>query len=157
MNYRVKGYAANPAGVIVGGIIVLAIGVGIGVAGTLYYMSKHQGGISDGDSLELLESDVPATQAVPDTESEILTETQPPSTEPVTENLSYIKVLVVGGDYVYKNEAYTLDEFVGIVRANPGLPVRIEEDGASLRAYDGLIEALDLVGAEYVESGQKQD
>ena len=78
--------------------------------------------------------------------------TEPPSTEPITENLAYIRVVVKGNDYLYKGELYTREQFLGIVRANPDLPVRISQDGASMRAYKGLIDALDELGTEYVES-----
>ena len=74
------------------------------------------------------------------------------TTEPVTENLSYIKVVVKGNDYLYKGEIYTLEAFLGIVRANSELPVRISEDGASMRAYSRLTDALKELGTDYVES-----
>ena len=146
MNYRVKGYAANP--LIVGGVC-LVIGVAVGVGATYWYMSTHQGGLGDGETNELFQETAVTDVLIVETDETV---TEPPSTEPVTENLSYIKVVVKGNDYLYKGEIYTLEAFLGIVRANSELPVRISEDGASMRAYSRLIDALKELGTEYVES-----
>lgn len=147
MKYRVKGYAANP--LIVGGVC-LAVGIAVGVGATYWYMSTHQGGLSDGETNDIFQE-----TAVSDVILEEVTETatEAPSTEPVTENLRYIQVVVRGNTYIYKEEPYTLDGFLGIVRANPDLPVRISEDAASMRAYSRLLDALQELGTEYVESG----
>ena len=152
MNKRVKGYAANP---VIIGVVCIAVGVAIGVGGTLYFMSRNQGGLGDGKDITM-ESEIAAVTEVISDATEILTEetTEAPSTEPVTENLSYIKVTVSGNDYLYKNEPYNLDGFLGIVRANPDLPVRISDDHASLRAYDALIAALGEQGTEYAETNK---
>ena len=146
MNYRVKGYAANP--LIVGGVC-LVIGVAVGVGATYWYMSTHQGGLGDGETNELFQETAVTDVLIAETDETV---TEPPSTEPVTENLSYIKVVVKGNDYLYKGEIYTLEAFLGIVRANSELPVRISEDGASMRAYSRLIDALKELGTDYVES-----
>ena len=146
MNYRVKGYAANP--LIVGGVC-LVIGVAVGVGATYWYMSTHQGGLGDGETNELFQETAVTDVLIAETDETV---TEPPSTEPVTENLSYIKVVVKGNNYLYKGEIYTLEAFLGIVRANSELPVRISEDGASMRAYSRLIDALKELGTDYVES-----
>lgn len=146
MNYRVKGYAANP--LIVGGVC-LVIGVAVGVGATYWYMSTHQGGLGDGETNELFQETAVTDVLIAETDETV---TEPPSTEPVTENLSYIKVVVKGNDYLYKGEIYTLEAFLGIVRANSELPVRISEDGASMRAYSRLTDALKELGTDYVES-----
>ncbi|MBR2088503.1 MAG: hypothetical protein IJ906_15530 [Oscillospiraceae bacterium] len=146
MNYRVKGYAANP--LIVGGVC-LVIGVAVGVGATYWYMSTHQGGLGDGETNELFQETAVTDVLIEETDETV---TEPPSTEPVTENLSYIKVVVKGNNYLYKGEIYTLEAFLGIVRANSELPVRISEDGASMRAYSRLIDALKELGTDYVES-----
>ena len=146
MNYRVKGYAANP--LIVGGVC-LVIGVAVGVGATYWYMSTHQGGLGDGETNELFQETAVTDVLIEETDETV---TEPPSTEPVTENLSYIKVVVRGNDYLYKGEVYTLEAFLGIVRANSELPVRISEDGASMRAYSRLTDALKELGSDYVES-----
>ena len=112
-----------------------------------YYMSTHQGGLGEAE-----DAGIPDEMAVSETHTPDEELTEPPTTEPVTENLSYIKVIVSGNDYVYKGEVFRLQEILAIIRTNPGLPVRISDDGASLRAYDSLIDALDEMGAEYVES-----
>ena len=146
MNYRVKGYAANP--LIVGGVC-LVVGVAVGVGATYWYMSTHQGGLGDGETNELFQEPAVTDVLIEETAETV---TEAPSTEPVTENLSYIKVVVKGNDYIYKGEAYTLEGFLGIVRANSELPVRISEDGASMRAYSRLTDALRELGTDYVES-----
>ena len=140
MNYRVKGYAANP--LIIGGVCLL-VGAAIGVGGTLWVMSRHQGGIGDGDTMQPFQEET----SVSDVQIPAETETEPPSTEPVTENLSYIQVTVSGNNYIYKGETFTLEQLIGIVRANPDIPVHIREDGASMRAYNRLQEELDSIGA----------
>lgn len=144
MRKRVKGFIVGP---IVIGLICVAVGF-VGGAGCMwYYMSTHQGGLGDAQDAGLPEEMAVSETLTPDEEL-----TEPPTTEPVTENLSYIKVIVSGNDYVYKGEVFRLQEILAIIRTNPGLPVRISDDGASLRAYDSLIDALDEMGAEYVES-----
>ena len=146
MNYRVKGYAANPliVGLVVVGVAVVGFGVG-------YYVGSHKGGLGDGSEMGIVQEETVFNTAEP-VETEAETVTEPPSTEPVTENLSYIRVVVSGNDYIYKGEIYTLEAFLGIVRANSGLPVRISKNGASMRAYTGLTEALEQLHVEYVES-----
>ena len=146
MNYRVKGYAANP--LIVGGVC-LVVGVAVGIGVTYWYMSTHQGGLGDGETNEVFQETAVSDVLIEET---VETVTEAPSTEAVTENLSYVKVVVSGNDYLYKGEAYTLEGFLAIVRANEELPVRISEDGASMRAYSRLISALQELGTEYVES-----
>ena len=147
MNYRVKGYAANP--VLIG---LLVVGVAVGGFAVGYYVGSHSGGLGDGSELGIVQEETADREIIPAEPDETVTE--PPSTEPVTENLSYIKVVVSGNDYIYKGEVYTREAFLGIVRANPDLPVRISENGASMRAYQGLLEALDEQGVTYVESRQ---
>lgn len=148
MNYRVKGYAANP--LVIGGVC-LVIGIAVGIGGTLYYMHTHQGGAGGDTAMPLPEASAVSDVTLP---AETESGTEPPSTEPVTENLSYIQVTVSGNDYIYKGETFTLEQFIGIVRVNPDLPVHIREDGASMRAYSRLIGELQSLGAEYAESGE---
>lgn len=145
MNKRVKGAAVAP---IVIGLACLAVGVVIGAGGMWYYMSTHQGGLGDAEDAGLPPEEAAVTEIV----APEMDVTEIPATEPVTENLSYIKVAVSGSDYIYKGEAFTLEQILAIVRTNPGLPVRIADDGASLRAYDALIAALNETGAVYAES-----
>lgn len=148
MKYRVKGYAAIP----VVGIILIAgaVGFAVGVGGTLWYMSNHQGGLGDGDSMQPFQEETAVSDmTIPaETEIETETETEPPSTEPVTVNGNRIEVTVSGNAYLYNRENFTLEQIIGIVRANPELPVGIREDGASMRAYQRLCEELELIGAE---------
>ena len=146
MRKRVKGYAANP---LIIGAVCLVVGVAVGVGGTLYFMSQHQGGLGDGEDIAMENESAAVTEVIPDVTETVTEETtEAPSTEAITENLSYVKIIVSGSDYIYKDEPYTLDAVLAIVRTNADLEVRIVNDGASKHAYDELIGALDRLHDE---------
>lgn len=145
MKHRVKGVTVAP---VVIGLVCVAVGFVAGAGCMYYYMSTHQGGLGDAEDIGL----TPEEAAMTDTlipEEEL---TEPPTTEPVTENLSYIKVIVSGNDYVYKDEIYSLEAMLAIISTNPGLEVRVVDDGASMRAYDSFVDALREKNVKFVES-----
>ena len=54
-----------------------------------------------------------------------------------------MKVSVVGNDYFYNNERISLDDFVSKVKETSGdISVEVKDDGASLRAYNDIINRL---------------
>lgn len=54
-----------------------------------------------------------------------------------------MKVSVVGNDYFYNNERISLDDFVSKVKEISGdVSVEVKDDGASLRAYNDIINRL---------------
>ncbi len=54
-----------------------------------------------------------------------------------------MKVSVVGNDYFYNNERISLDDFVSKVKETSGdVSVEVKDDGASLRAYNDIINRL---------------
>ena len=54
-----------------------------------------------------------------------------------------MKVSVVGNDYFYNNERISLDDFVSKIKETSGdISVEVKDDGASLRAYNDIINRL---------------
>lgn len=54
-----------------------------------------------------------------------------------------MKVSVVGNDYFYNNERISLDDFVSKIKETSGdVSVEVKDDGASLRAYNDIINRL---------------
>ena len=150
MNKRVKGYAANPVGI----VLLCAVCVAAGAAGMYLIMSANQGGFNDDDGDSIIPEETMFTDEVP-SETILETETEP-TTEPVTVNDDYICVIVDENSYIYNDKTFTLEEFIGIVKANPDITVQVIDEGAaSIDAYDSLITALEQlknIGVGYVES-----
>lgn len=150
MRYRVKGFAIVPVLLLVG--VGVLVGAAVGAGAMYYYMSTHQGGLGDGEEMGItMEAATPVNEAAEMQITEVSTEPAP--TQPVTEQLQYISITVSGKTYQYKGKDYSLDTLLGIIESNAGLPVRVTDDGASLRAYRALIDALREANVEYVETG----
>lgn len=137
------------------GVVCVAVGVAVGVGGTLLYMKMHSGGLGDGKEIavavnetvsvpetipELSETiEIPDTTE-PETESQTEPETQ---TEPVTEQGGYITISVVGNEYLYGNQIYDLEDLIALLHQSETLPsVKIINEKASRKAYQELASAL---------------
>ena len=138
---KLSGAAAFP---VIAGIALVAVGVAVGVGGTLLYMKHHSGGLGGAEkTVEVIQT---ATETIPES-VELPTETIPettepettePETEPVTESGTFLEITVSGNDYFYQEEVYTLEEISGLLSRNSHLSVKIIDDRASKRAYDAL-------------------
>ena len=57
----------------------------------------------------------------------------------VIEELEYINVTVSGNEYIYDNKKVTLDELINSIQSlDKKLPVKISDEGSSLKAYKNL-------------------
>ena len=57
----------------------------------------------------------------------------------VVEELEYINVTVSGNEYIYDNKKVTLDELIDSIKSlDKNLPVKIADEGSSLKAYKAL-------------------
>ena len=154
--------------VLVIGVVCVAVGVAIGVGGTLLYMKMHSGGLGDGTENAIAVNEaIPVSEEIPElsetvkipetTETETESQTEPP-TEPVTEQGGYVVISVVGNDYLYGNQIYDLEDLLAILKNSETLPsVRIVDEKASRKAYQELASALQnehisIIKAEESES-----
>lgn len=133
---KLSGAAAFP---VIAGIALVAVGVAVGVGGTLLYMKHHSGGLGGAEkTVEVIQT---ATETIPESvelPTETIPETTEPETEPVTESGTFLEITVSGNDYFYQEEVYTLEEISGLLSRNSHLSVKIIDDRASKRAYDAL-------------------
>lgn len=142
---HVRGYAANP--VLIVGIAALAVGVVVGAVGTYWYMSSHQGGLGEGEELAPFEESV---AEIPSEEMTIPTEAM---TQPDTQELTSVEIIVAGNVYLYRNAPITLDGVLGILQVlDPGIPVKVTDENASLHAYQALTDLLDEQNVRYIEA-----
>ena len=126
------------------GIVCVAVGVAVGVGGTLLYMKMHSGGLGNGTETAIAVNEkLSETVQIPETtEQETESQTEPP-TEPVTEHGGYVVISVVGNDYLYGNQIYDLEDLLAILKNSETLPsVRIVDEKASRKAYQELASAL---------------
>lgn len=89
-----------------------------------------------------------------------LVEVQEATTAPVEttqEQRTAVAVTVVGGEYFYENNRIDLKELLEKLKAvEEPFFVEVTDDNASLKAYDGLLEALKEAGILYVEASLQQ-
>lgn len=72
--------------------------------------------------------------------------------QPETESVEYVNITVSGNDYLFQNQKMTVDELISeLNRSNEKFPVKITDDGASIKAYDNLIEVLKDNNIRYIE------
>ena len=150
------------------GIVCVAVGVAVGVGGTLLYMKMHSGGLGDGTETAIAVNEaVPVSENIPElsetiqipetTETETESQTEPPA-EPVTERGGYVVISVVGNVYLYGNQVYDLEDLLAVLKNSETLPsVKIVDEKASRKAYQELTSALQsqnitLIKAEETES-----
>lgn len=75
------------------------------------------------------------------------------SSEITTEQIEYINISISGSDYLYNNQKFTLDELIQNITDGEKITVKITDDGASVKAYDALIESLKENNIRYIEQG----
>lgn len=71
----------------------------------------------------------------------------------VVEKLEYINVTVSGNEYIYDNKKVTLDELVDSIKSlERNLPVKIADEGSSLKAYKELKTKLSENNISFIEA-----
>lgn len=71
----------------------------------------------------------------------------------VVEKLEYINVTVSGNEYIYDNKKVTLDELVDSIKSlDRNLPVKIADEGSSLKAYKELKTKLSENNISFIEA-----
>ena len=71
----------------------------------------------------------------------------------VVEELEYINVTVSGNKYIYDNKKVTLDELVDSIKSlDRNLPVKIADEGSSLKAYKELKSKLSENNISFIEA-----
>ena len=71
----------------------------------------------------------------------------------VVEELEYINVTVSGNEYIYDNKKVTLDELVDSIKSlDRNLPVKIADEGSSLKAYKELKSNLSENNISFIEA-----
>lgn len=71
----------------------------------------------------------------------------------VVEKLEYINVTVAGNEYIYDNKKVTLDELVDSIKSlDRNLPVKIADEGSSLKAYKELKTKLSENNISFIEA-----
>lgn len=119
--------------------LIIGIAVAVVIIGVLIYAFGGKGiggGKGDGEGSESVSA-----------ESSISEDLQPE-----TESVNYINVTVSGSDYLYDNQKMTVDELISELNSiGEKFPVKITDDGASLKAYDNLVSALKENDIRYIE------
>ena len=71
----------------------------------------------------------------------------------VVEELEYINVTVSGNEYIYDNKKVTLDELIDSIKSlDRNLPVKIADEGSSLKAYKELKSKLSENNISFIEA-----
>ena len=71
----------------------------------------------------------------------------------VIEELEYINVTVSGNEYIYDNKKVTLDELISSIQSlDKKLPVKISDEGSSLKAYKNLKAKLAENNISFIEA-----
>lgn len=71
--------------------------------------------------------------------------------EPETQTAEYIEITVSGNDYLFQNKKMTADEIITELNSlEEKMPVKITDDGASIKAYDVLVEILNENNIRYI-------
>lgn len=71
----------------------------------------------------------------------------------VVEELEYINVTVSGNEYIYDNKKIALDELIDSIKSlDKNLPVKITDEGSSLKAYKALKTKLSENNISFIEA-----
>ena len=69
------------------------------------------------------------------------------------EELESLKVTVAGNEYIYDNKKVTLDELIDRIKSlDKNLPVKIADEGSSLKAYKALKAKLSENSISFIEA-----
>ncbi len=72
--------------------------------------------------------------------------------EPETQNVEYMEITVSGSDYLFQNKKMTADEIIAELNSlEEKMPVKVTDDGASIKAYDVLVGILSENNIRYIE------
>lgn len=75
------------------------------------------------------------------------------NTVSVVEELEYINVTVSRNEYIYDNKKVTLDELIDSIKSlDKNLPVKIADEGSSLKAYKALKAKLSENSISFIEA-----
>ena len=75
------------------------------------------------------------------------------NSDAVVEELEYINVTVSGNEYIYDNKKVTLDELIDSIKSlDKNLPVKISDEGSSLKAYKALKAKLSENSISFIEA-----
>lgn len=75
------------------------------------------------------------------------------NTVSVVEELEYINVTVSGNEYIYDNKKVSLDELIDSIKSlDRNLPVKIADEGSSLKAYKALKTKLSENNISFIEA-----
>lgn len=129
---KIKNKSKNKGAVPIGLIILL---VAVVVAAVVFFAFKGFGfGGGNGDG---------AGSGVADNSSAVS----------VVEELEYINVTVSGNEYIYDNKKVTLDELIDSIKSlDKNLPVKIADEGSSLKAYKALKAKLSENSISFIEA-----
>lgn len=125
---RINNKGAVPVGLIIALVVVVA-------AAVVFFACKGfglGGGNGDGEGSDIVDN----SDAVS-----------------VVEELEYINVTVSGNEYIYDNKKVTLDELVDSIKSlDRNLPVKIADEGSSLKAYKALKSKLSENNISFIEA-----
>ena len=129
---KIKNKSKNKGAVPIGLIILL---VAVVVAAVVFFAFKgfgFGGGNGDGEGSGVADNS---------------------NTVSVVEELEYINVTVSGNEYIYDNKKVTLDELVDSIKSlDRNLPVKIADEGSSLKAYKELKTKLSENNISFIEA-----
>lgn len=129
---KIKNKSKNKSAVPIGLIILL---VAVVVAAVVFFACKgfgFGGGNGDGTGSDVADN----SDAVS-----------------VVEELEYINVTVSGNEYIYDNKKVTLDELIDSIKSlDKNLPVKIADEGSSLKAYKALKAKLSENSISFIEA-----
>lgn len=119
--------------------LIIGIAVAVVVVGVILYAFGGKGfggGKGDGEGSNSISADSSISE----------------SSQPETEAMEYINITVSGSDYLFHNHKLTFDELMSELNSSKEkFPVKITDDGASIKAYDTLVKALKDNDIRYIE------
>lgn len=123
---KINNKGAVPVGLIILLVAVIAVAVGV------FAFKGFGGGNGDGEGSGIADNS---------------------NTVSVVEELEYINVTVSGNEYIYDNKKVTLDELIDSIKSlDKNLPVKIADEGSSLKAYKALKAKLSENSISFIEA-----